>query len=222
MLFNILLFALDYNLGLYLVNQIRTKFNRPPLRISAILNSVADKYAHKMASYDTMGHTVGGTRFDKRIKEGGYPGHRLAENVGVGYDSVVKVIKGWIASPGHLANLMNPSYTEVGLGMAVGKGGRVYWSQEFGDANTQGKGTSPSKQNQEQDVSYSKPRSGTERSPSYTNPYSDRAGCSKVTGAYGYIRKYISCIYQKYRSRIRWICPKGYQFRQGKCYKLQY
>ena len=41
---------------------------------------------------------------------------------------------GWIKSPGHCANLMNPGFTEMGAGLAVDHKSElgVYWAQAFG------------------------------------------------------------------------------------------
>jgi uncharacterized protein YkwD len=43
-------------------------------------------------------------------------------------------VKGWIDSPGHCANLMNPAYTDMGAGFAVSAASEmgVYWAQAFG------------------------------------------------------------------------------------------
>ena len=175
-LLTLLVLAIDYQLGLKMVNQIRQKFGIPPLRISGTLNSVASRYAGIMASRNAMGHSVDGSRFDNRIKSSGYKGSKLAENVGEGYQSIVAVIKGWIASPGHFKNLINPAYTEVGIGMAVGRGGKLFWSQEFGD--------------------------GRSSSGPVQKPYSRPSYPTKK------------------KSRVKWVCPKGYRYSKGKCDRL--
>jgi len=45
-----------------------------------------------------------------------------------------EVVSGWLGSPEHCANLMDPAYTELGVGFAVN--GRdaagVYWALELG------------------------------------------------------------------------------------------
>jgi uncharacterized protein YkwD len=37
-----------------------------------------------------------------------------------------------MASPGHRANILNPDYREIGLGLAAGGKYGAYWTQEFG------------------------------------------------------------------------------------------
>eukprot|EP00834_Sanchytrium_tribonematis_P003946 NODE_172_length_14331_cov_0.709177.p11 type:complete len:230 gc:universal NODE_172_length_14331_cov_0.709177:9594-8905(-) len=128
--------AFDYQLGLNLVNQVRQGLGAPPLRLSPILNAVAEKYAQTMAKYHMMGHSVDSSHFDQRIKLGGYNGNNLAENVAEGYNSIADVMKGWVASAGHFQNLVNPAYTEVGFGMATDSEGSVYWCQDFGNGHT--------------------------------------------------------------------------------------
>jgi uncharacterized protein YkwD len=48
---------------------------------------------------------------------------------------VKEVVAGWIDSPGHCANLMNPAFTEMGAGYEINRArlpGFVYWTQVFG------------------------------------------------------------------------------------------
>jgi uncharacterized protein YkwD len=40
-------------------------------------------------------------------------------------------MSGWMNSPGHRANLLNPNMTEIGLGLAYTAGGYPYWTQDF-------------------------------------------------------------------------------------------
>ena len=54
----------------------------------------------------------------------------LAENVGVGWD-VLGLMDAFIASPHHYANLVNPTYTHVGVGVAFGSDGAMYTTHDF-------------------------------------------------------------------------------------------
>ena len=64
----------------------------------------------------------------------GYRWRALAENIAAGQRTVADVMAGWIASPGHYANLVNPAYRHVGLGHASSDAGAYgdYWVQDFG------------------------------------------------------------------------------------------
>lgn len=73
-----------------------------------------------------------------RAQEQGYPSSLVAENIGAGYTTPEEVVQGWINSQGHRANLLNPDYTEIGIGyfyLANDTGvenWNHYWTQVFG------------------------------------------------------------------------------------------
>jgi uncharacterized protein YkwD len=69
-----------------------------------------------------------------RIHAGLMSGHGLvhsrhcgAENIAMGYNSVESVVRGWMKSPGHRANILNPKHTKIGVGFY-----KNYWCQQFG------------------------------------------------------------------------------------------
>ena len=51
----------------------------------------------------------------------------------VGQRSVAQVVQGWIDSPGHHANIVHESMTEMGFAVSFGSDGRAYFAQVFGD-----------------------------------------------------------------------------------------
>ena len=55
-------------------------------------------------------------------------------NIAAGQDGVDKVVDGWLASPGHCANLMNPGYRELGAAYATDpkSDAGIYWTAMFG------------------------------------------------------------------------------------------
>lgn len=55
----------------------------------------------------------------------------VGENVAMGYTSPEAVMKGWMNSSGHRANIMNRGYVKIGVGVAKGSDGRLYWTQNF-------------------------------------------------------------------------------------------
>ena len=62
-------------------------------------------------------------------------GAALGENIASGYRTVDAVMNGWIASPGHCANLMNAGFAEVGVACVPGVAGNTYatyWTMELG------------------------------------------------------------------------------------------
>jgi uncharacterized protein YkwD len=55
---------------------------------------------------------------------------RAGENLAQGHSSPAHVVRGWMDSPGHRANIMRADYHEVGIGV-LRHGGRLYWTQLF-------------------------------------------------------------------------------------------
>ena len=64
----------------------------------------------------------------------GYRYRAMGENIAGGQTRPEDAVTGWIDSPGHCANLMNPAFTEMGVAVAVNRKSRmgVYWTLEFG------------------------------------------------------------------------------------------
>ncbi|WP_026882700.1 CAP domain-containing protein [Clostridium akagii] len=53
------------------------------------------------------------------------------ENIAMGQQTPSSVVTAWMNSPGHRANILNPSYTQIGVGLAKNKSGTCYWTQMF-------------------------------------------------------------------------------------------
>ena len=73
-----------------------------------------------------------GSTFDQRIARTGYQANALGENVAFGYPTPAAVMDGWMTSPGHRANILNCAFRGIGVGVATGGDGRLYWTQNFG------------------------------------------------------------------------------------------
>ena len=45
------------------------------------------------------------------------------------------VVRGWLDSPGHCENIMDPRFEEMGIAYAAGRSGRrgLYWVQLFAE-----------------------------------------------------------------------------------------
>ena len=99
-----------------------------PLRLEAKLSAAAQLHSQDMRATSTLSHVGSdGSTLVQRVERQGYPWSRLAENVAWGYDEVDEVVAGWLSSPGHCANIMNPDYRELGVGVAG-----TFWTQVFG------------------------------------------------------------------------------------------
>ena len=107
----------------------------PPLAWNATLASAAESHTRSMANNNFFDHKDrdGRTPGD-RAELAGYDYQQVGENIAAGQDSVRKVVDGWIASPGHCANLMNPQFRELGAAYATDpkSDAAIYWTAMFG------------------------------------------------------------------------------------------
>jgi uncharacterized protein YkwD len=102
---------------------------------NARLATAAYAHSRDMADNNYFSHdSLDGRKMADRINATGYTWSMIGENIAAGHDSVQRVVDGWMASDGHCANLMNPSFTEVALACARNDAStyRLYWTQEFG------------------------------------------------------------------------------------------
>lgn len=107
----------------------------PPLTWNATLGSAALTHSRAMANGNFFAHQDrdGRTPGD-RAELAGYGGQRVGENIAAGLDSARKVVDGWLASPGHCANLMSPQFSELGAAYANDpkSDAGIYWTALFG------------------------------------------------------------------------------------------
>lgn len=67
-----------------------------------------------------------------RAVAAGYRYRKVAENIAAGQRSAEEVVRGWMESPGHRANILDGELTQIGVGHALGGSYGVYWTQVFG------------------------------------------------------------------------------------------
>ena len=120
----------DQSAALASVNAFRAEKGLRGLSMDDRLMRTAARQSAAMAVRDKMDHTVAG-RLDGRIEAEGYRWSTIAENIGRTYATYPRAMAGWIASPHHRANLLNPAVTEIGFAGARTKDGRNYWTQVF-------------------------------------------------------------------------------------------
>ena len=106
-----------------------------PLAWNATLGTAAETHSRSMANNNYFDHKDrdGRTPGD-RAELAGYDFQQIGENIAAGQDSVRKVVDGWLASPGHCANLMNPQFRELGAAYATDpkSDAGIYWTAMFG------------------------------------------------------------------------------------------
>lgn len=103
-----------------------------PLLWSDRLARAAEAKAADMAEQGQMSHEGSdGSRGGERILRAGFNWWVWAENLGVGARSVDELLRLWMSSPGHCANLMHRDAQMMGLACATGRDGRPYWALEL-------------------------------------------------------------------------------------------
>jgi uncharacterized protein YkwD len=119
---------------LALANQSRQQAGAPPLMLDRGLSQAARTHALAMLEANKLSHQFGGelslslrlaAATDLQLDQEG-------ENVALDYDAA-HGHEHLMLSPAHRANLLNPAYNVVGLGV-VRSGGRLYIVQDFGHA----------------------------------------------------------------------------------------
>lgn len=106
----------------------------PPLSADRDLNDAAARHARDMARKKYFDHRGSdGSQPKERVMSEGYQPRLTGENIAYGPASAEEVVAGWLASPGHCANIMDSRFQHIGVGLAAGsKRGQIYWVQTFG------------------------------------------------------------------------------------------
>jgi uncharacterized protein YkwD len=99
---------------------------------SGISDKVSRPYAKLLATTGVCSHFDGGTPGD-RLRRAGYTSYRWGENLGcrsassatasvLGTHLYFQSERSWSPAGGHWVNMMNPTYTRVGIGVWVASG----------------------------------------------------------------------------------------------------
>lgn len=87
----------------------------PPLTLHPVLSLTAKAHSDDMASADFFSHEgSNGLQVWDRALARGYEFRTIAENIAAGHESAEEVHTGWLNSPSHCENLMNPEITQFG------------------------------------------------------------------------------------------------------------
>ena len=113
-----------------LTNVERQNAGLRPLQVGAHLMDMALVKSNDMAEYLYVNHVSPVFGMTKNIVNSSSWGF-VGENVAGGQKNPEEVIEGWMASPSHKVNLMNPSATHIGVGIALTDNGTLVWTQIF-------------------------------------------------------------------------------------------
>lgn len=115
-----------------LVNAERAKRGLSALKENWELSRIARYKSADMANKNYFSHTspTYGSPF-RMMESFGIRYSSAGENIAMGQRTPQEVMNAWMNSPGHRANILSPSYTQIGVGLAKNKSGRAYWTQMF-------------------------------------------------------------------------------------------
>lgn len=105
------------------VNDLRAGEGLPALIVDGGFKSYARDWAKNMGDTDTLAHSEFTVLFDQWTY--------LGENVGYG-PSVSSIFNALVASPGHYANMVDPSFTHIGIGVWITDEGKMWTTHVFG------------------------------------------------------------------------------------------
>lgn len=106
-----------------------------PLTLNTALRCASRVHSKDMHDHEFFEHTnLQGEGPSDRFERAGWTGGGWGENIIAGYGSAENAFGGWMSSDGHCANIMNPSFNQVGIGYFNGPKG-------YGDYGTAGFGS---------------------------------------------------------------------------------
>jgi uncharacterized protein YkwD len=107
----------------------------PALQSSALLRRAAEVHAQDMLQHNYFAHQGSdGSAPAQRVAATGYRELLVGENIASGPPSAAQAAAGWLASPEHCENIMDPRFSDTGIAYAANSSGtpRIYWVQDFG------------------------------------------------------------------------------------------
>ncbi len=116
-----------------LVNAQRVRAGCRPVAVDARLNRAALRHSRDMGLRGYFDHvSPEGRSVGDRVTAEGYAWSAVGENVAAGPESAAEAMRGWMASPGHRANVLDCAFTHMGLGVeGVDTSGGPHWTQVF-------------------------------------------------------------------------------------------
>ena len=114
-----------------LVNTERGNAGAAPVAWDEVASQVAYAHAADMDVRNFFAHdNPDGLSPVARLAAAGISGRGWGENIAQGQPDPTSVMADWMSSPGHRANILNPAYSSLGVGVHIGPGG-PWWVQDF-------------------------------------------------------------------------------------------
>lgn len=120
---------------LQLVNMERAEAGLPPVVYNETLAKIAGDYACRMIEGDFFTHADPDSGYGplERAFSKGYRFVAVGENLAASQRTAADVVRVWMESESHRANILNPRWEETGIGVRIGGKYEIYWVQEFGE-----------------------------------------------------------------------------------------
>ncbi|MGI9252499.1 MAG: CAP domain-containing protein, partial [Thermomicrobiales bacterium] len=118
-----------------LINDYRAQNGLGPLVLQDELGSAADFHSQDMADHNYFDHYLSdGSGPGDNIAAHGYTGETWGENIAAGMATASEALDGWINIPSHNAAMLDPDYTEIGIGRYYNADSKYgwYWTTDFG------------------------------------------------------------------------------------------
>ena len=114
-------------------NAERARHGLRSLSVDLRLAAAAQDHSADMVRRAFFAHeSPDGRQVWDRAVAAGYAYRKVAENIAAGQRTAEEVVRGWMGSPGHRANILDGDLTQIGVGRADGGSYGVYWTQVFG------------------------------------------------------------------------------------------
>ena len=106
--------AIEANVVSY-TNKERARYSLPPLVVDKELMKTAREHAAWMTRNRSMVHTW----------------RPVAENIAMGQPHSSDVVRAWMNSSGHRANILNSGHRQIGVAAFRTERGTIFWCQQF-------------------------------------------------------------------------------------------
>jgi len=117
------------------VNRVRKANNLVPLEFSGELLEVARDYSRRMAEENFFSHNdPEGRTVRERVGHANIRWRMVGENLAYsnGYiNPVAASMSGWMESPGHRRNILDPDWRQTAIGAWISANGTVYFTEIF-------------------------------------------------------------------------------------------
>ncbi len=110
-----------------LVNAVRRRAGLHGLGTDTNLARIAAARSAAMAAERRLSHRG----WENTFRKAGLDADALGENVAYNYADADAVMRGWMQSPGHRANILRRAFKRIGVGCVIDERGHRWWTQDF-------------------------------------------------------------------------------------------